>query len=154
VRYARAVVVEHALTDVRLCVYRRFLEDGRPPISEVSQRVGLPLDAVEDAFRRLERDHVLVFEPGTVEIWMANPLSARPTAFRVSTQSGSWWGTCVWDAFGIPAMLDEDATIVTFDPDSGEPLELRVANGELEPVEALAHFSVPARHWWDDIGYS
>jgi Alkylmercury lyase len=60
----------------------------------------------------------------------------------------------VWDAFGIPAMLSEDALIATADPASGEPIELRVECAELVPTEAIAHFSVPARHWWDDIGYS
>ena len=97
---------------------------------------------------------MLVFEPGTLDIWMANPLCARPTDFRVTTASGSWWGTCVWDAFGIPAMLAEDAVIASSDPATDEPLELRVEDGELVPAEAVAHFSVPARRWWDDIGYS
>ena len=119
-----------------------------------SRGYGIPRGEAEAAFRELEEARVLVFEPGTLDIWMANPLSARPTGFRVSTARGSWWGTCVWDAFGIPAMLDEDATIATADPATGEPFELRVEDGELVPVEAVAHFSVPAREWWADIGYS
>jgi alkylmercury lyase-like protein len=143
------------LTGVRLFVYERFLEDGRPPtVCEVAAGLALSQQEAEAAFRELEAGRVLVFEPGTLEIWMANPLCARPTAFRVATGRGSWWGTCVWDAFGIPAMLGEDASIKTSDPASGEALELRIEHGELVPVEAVAHFSVPARHWWDDIGYS
>jgi Alkylmercury lyase len=142
-------------TAVRLEVYRRFLEDGRPPTVEgVADNLGLAPAEAEAAFRELESGRVLVFEPGTLDIWMANPLSARPTAFRVTTASGSWWGTCVWDAFGIPAMLGEDATIATSDPATGEPFEVSVEGCELVPTEAIAHFSVPARHWWDDIGYT
>ncbi len=140
---------------VRLEVYRRFLEDGEAPsVETVSEALGLGHDEAETAFRELEARRVLVFEPGTLRIWMANPFCARPTGFRVTTESGSWWGTCVWDAFGIPAMLDEDAEIATADPATGEPLELRIADRELVPAEAIAHFSVPARQWWDDIGYS
>ncbi len=143
------------VTEVRLYVYRRFLEDGRPPgVADVAEGLRVPLCEAEAAFRELEEGRVLVFEPGALDIWMANPLSARPTGFRVLTARGSWWGTCVWDAFGIPAMLDEDATIATADPSTGEPFELRVEDGELVPVEAVAHFSVPAREWWADIGHS
>jgi Alkylmercury lyase len=143
------------VTAVRLEVYRRFLDDGVPPsVEAVAERLGVTREEAETAFRELEAGRVLVFEPGTLDVWMANPLSARPTGFPVTTESGSWWGTCIWDAFGIPAMLREDGTIETSDPATGEPFELRIEGGELAPVEAVAHFSVPARQWWDDIGYT
>jgi hypothetical protein len=155
VLYARPSLGTDTVTDVRLEVYRRFLADGEPPtVGDVAEGLGISRGAAEEAFRELEAGRVLVFEPGTLDIWMANPLCARPTGFRVTTGGGSWWGTCVWDAFGIAAMLGEDTTIATSDPATGEALELRVEGGELAAVEAVAHFSVPARHWWDDIGYS
>jgi Alkylmercury lyase len=142
-------------TDVRLYTYRRFLDDGHPPgVDDVAEGLGISRDDAEAAFRELEAGRVLVFEPGTLDIWMANPLSARPTGFRVTTPSGSWWGTCIWDSFGLAAMLGEDTAIATSDPATGEPFELRVEGGELVTSAAVAHFSVPARHWWDDIGYS
>ena len=141
--------------DVRLCVYERFLESGEPPtVRDVADALGLSDEEAEASFRRLEEGRVLVFAPGTLNIWMANPLSAFPTPFRVSTPRGEWFGTCVWDAFGIPAMLGSDAVIRTSDPATAEPFELRIEDGELLPAEAVAHFAVPARRWWDDIGYS
>jgi hypothetical protein len=85
---------------------------------------------------------------------MANPLSAYPTPFRVTTQRGAWWASCVWDAFGIPAMLGEDGVIETADQVTGEPFELRIEDGELQPAEAVAHFAVPASRWWENIGYT
>ena len=90
---------------------------------------------------------MLVLAPGTLNIWMAFPLSAYPTPFTVETSRGTYWGACIWDAFGIPAMLGEDALISTFCPDCTEPMELRVTDGELEPCEGVAHFAVPARRW-------
>jgi hypothetical protein len=148
-------VTTNTATAVRLEVYRRFLAEGEAPgVDEVAAGLDMPRDEVEEAFRELEARRVLVFEPGTLDIWMANPLSARPTGFRVTTRRGAWWGTCVWDSFGLAAMLGEDTTISTADPATGEPLEFHVSGGELAPAEAVAHFSVPARHWWDDIGYS
>jgi hypothetical protein len=141
--------------DVRLFVYRHFLDEGDPPtVAQTAAGLRITREEAEAAFRRLEAGHVLVFAPGTLDIWMANPLSAAPTAFRVTTPSGSWWGTCIWDALGIPAMLAEDATVSTHCPDCGEPFELRVDGGALLPAEGVAHFAVPARRWWENIGYT
>lgn len=141
--------------DVRLVVYRHFLEQGGPPaVPEVAGALGATSDEVEAAFRRLEAARVLVLAPGTLSIWMANPFCAVPTSFWVETPRGSWWGTCVWDALGIPAMLDEDGVVSTTCPDCNEPLELRVEEGALQPVRGVAHFAVPARHWWDNIGFT
>ncbi len=141
--------------DVRVFVYRHFLAEGEPPtVAQAAEALSASREDAEAAFRRLEAGHVLVLAPGTLDIWMANPLCAVPTAFRVATASGSLWGTCIWDAFGTPAMLGEDATITTSCPDCGEPFELRVEGDSLLPAEGVAHFAVPASRWWDDIGYT
>jgi Alkylmercury lyase len=141
--------------DARLFVYRHFIEQGNPPsVSQTAEALECSVEDAENAFRRLETQRVLVFAPGTREIWMANPLSAFPTPFWVETQQGSWWGSCIWDALGIPAMLNENASISTSCADCGERLELQVEDGALQPVEGVAHFAVPARRWWQNIGYT
>lgn len=141
--------------NVRLFVYERFLDTGAPPsVEAVAEGLGIEEDAAVASLRRLEDGRVLVFAPGTLNIWMANPLSAYPTPFRVTTRRGAWWGACVWDAFGIPAMLDTDAVIATSDPATGEPFELHVESGELLPADAVTHFAVPASRWWENIGYA
>jgi len=141
--------------DVRLFVYERFVAKGSPPsVDEVAGGLALAHEEVEASFGRLEDGHVLVFAPGTRNIWMANPLSAFPTPFRVATPRGSYWGACIWDAFGIVAMLGGDGSVHTSCADCGEAMELRVRDGSLEPAEGVAHFAVPARCWWDNIGYT
>jgi hypothetical protein len=141
--------------EVRLFVYRRFLDDGKPPSArDVRDALGLGLEQAEASFRRLEADHVLVFFPGTSKVWMANPLSAVPTRFWVETPRGGYWGSCVWDAFGVVAMLGGDGTVSTSCPDCDERMEFRVEGFELRPAEGVAHFSVPARRWWDGIGFT
>jgi hypothetical protein len=142
-------------TRIRLQVYESFLADGRPPtIDETASILDLLPSEVAASFDRLEAGHVLVFAPGTKNVWMANPLSAFPTAFRVETPRGGYWGTCVWDAFGVVAMVGGTGTVSTQCPDCGAPIELVVEDGRLGPHDGVAHFAVPARRWWDDIGYT
>jgi hypothetical protein len=140
---------------VRLHIYERFEQKGRPPTTEeTADALGVSPDQAAQAYRRLHEDHVIVLEPGTVDVWMANPFSARPTSFRVVAGERWWWGTCTWDAPGILGMLGLDGVVATECPDCGEPVDLQIRGGELQPVDAVAHFAVPARKWWDDIGFT
>ena len=143
-------------TRVRLHLYDRFLADGRPPTAaETAEALGLSTEEAEAAYQRLEQGHVIVLAPASTDVWMANPFSAVPTPFRVITDDGrSWWGNCVWDGFGVLAMIGADGVVSTSCPDCGEPLELRVREGELEPVDAVVHFAVPAARWWENIGFT
>jgi hypothetical protein len=147
--------VEDLDRGVRLFVYGFFVEQAHPPsLGETAAALDLPEEEVEATFRRLEAARVLVFAPGTPNIWMAEPLSAFPTPFWVETPRGGYWGTCIWDAFGVVAMLGGDGTVWTHCPDCGEPMKLPVRDGVLEDTAGVAHFAVPARHWWDNIGYT
>ncbi len=141
--------------EVRLFVYRHFLDEGVPPtVAEAAEALAIAVPDAEASFRRLEANRVLVFAPGTLDIWMANPLCAYPTSFWVETPRGAWWGTCIWDALGIPAMLGEPGVVRTTCADCGEPFTLTVDPGEgPDDLRGLLHFAVPARHWWDDIGF-
>ena len=142
--------------DVRLAIYRGVVEAGRPPTApELAGMLGLPTPEIEMSFRRLTDDHAIVLAPGTPYVWMASPFSAIPTPFEVEVGDRRYFGNCIWDAVGIPACLHADARVRTFCPDCSEPLSLTVRDGELEePAEGVIHFSVPAAHWWDDIGYT
>jgi hypothetical protein len=140
--------------DVRLAVYRKFVEDARPPTPpEIAVELGVPTLDVEASIRRLANGHVLVLAPGTPYVWMANPFSAIPTPFEVQVGDRLYFGNCIWDALGISACLHADAHIRTYCPDCSEPLSLDVRDGELgSTAEGVIHFAVSAAHWWDDIG--
>jgi Alkylmercury lyase len=140
---------------VRLHIYDRFVEDGRPPsVEETAEALGLRCEETEAAFRALEQAHVIVLAPGTTDVWMANPLSAVPTAFPVETERGAYFGNCIWDALGVVAMLGGSGRVSTRCPDCGEQLELSVRDRRLEPVDAVVHYAVSAARWWENIGYT
>ena len=139
---------------VRAFLYERFVALGSPPTArETAAALGLDGEEAEAAYRRLADAHLVVLRPGTTEVWMAAPLSARPTPFLVTTPLGTYFGNCVWDALGIAAMLGHDARVDTDCADCGASMRLEVAQGELH-AEGVAHFAVPAARWWDDIGFT
>lgn len=141
--------------DVRVHLMERFLAEGRPPsVGESAAALDASEEDVAAAYRRLQEQRVIVLAPGTLDVWMAAPLSAVPTPFPVETERGMYYGNCIWDALGIPAMLGCEATIAASCADCGDPLPIRVRNGELRDGDGVAHFAVPAARWWDNIGHT
>jgi hypothetical protein len=140
---------------VRVHIYERFVEDGRPPaVAETATARGLVETEAAAAYRRLAEAHVIVLEHGTTDVRMAAPLSTVPTPFRAETGHGSFYGNCIWDGLGAVAMLGRNGRVETRCPDCREPLVFTVTAGELEPLDAVVHYAVPAARWWDDIGFS
>lgn len=140
---------------VRMFVFRETAETARvPAVSAIADALDLPVDDVQASLNRLAAGRVLVLAPGTTNIWMAHPFSAVPTAFRVVARGRTYFGNCIWDALGIPAILDADATVETMCADCGDPMTLEVRSGTLARAGVVVHFGVPAARWWDNIGYT
>ena len=145
---------------VRLQLYAMFLESGRcPSIAEVAGVLQCGVSDVAAAFQELAAAHMLVLQPGSGEVLMANPLSAVPTPFLVETQSDtgsrSWYGNCIWDALGVIAMLQRDGRVLTSCGCCGESVTVTVRKGAVEPKPpGIVHFAIPAKRWWDDIVFN
>ena len=140
---------------VRVEIYRFFVAEGRPPMpAELAGMLELAGEDVEASFRRLADARVIVLAPGTPYIWLANPLSALPSPYKVHARGRDWWGICAWDAFGVIAMLGGDGAVSTLCPDCGERLRVEVHDGRLDRNDYVVHFAVPAAQWWDDIGFT
>ncbi len=140
---------------VRLAVYQHLLATGvAPTAAGLAGLLETTEAAVSASLERLAEAHVLVLEPETRAIRMAMPFSAVPTGFRVEAARGGWWANCAWDALGISAMLAEPVTISTTCADCDAPLKVEASGYDLTAGEGVVHFAVPARHWWDDIGFT
>jgi len=141
---------------IRNHLYASFVRDGSASsILEVAAALALDEKTVAESYRRLHDSHALVLDPDGTEIRMLNPFSAVETPHRVQAGGREWFANCAWDALGIPAALHADGRIESACPDCGELLELEVRGDELvRGSELLVHFVVPARRWWDDIGFT
>jgi hypothetical protein len=76
-----------------------------------------------------------------------------PTPFPVVAGGRSYYGNCIWDALGIPAMLGCDGVIDTSCGDCGTAARVAVSGGAVRG-DGIIHFALPARDWWKDIVFN
>jgi hypothetical protein len=85
---------------------------------------------------------------------MAMPFSNSQTAFTVIAGGRAYYANCAWDAFGVPALLKTDARIFSTCGDCGGVIERKVSRATVMDPRGAVHFALPARRWWDDVGFT
>jgi len=146
---------EDTLWEIRSFVYQRFGETTRPPhVDETAARFALTHEQATTAYATLHQRHAFFLKPETYDILMANPFSALETPFRVHAQGRTYFANCAWDSLGIPAALHVDAVIEAVCARSGEPIHLNVNNGQVQATDALVHFLIPFRDWYEDLTFT
>lgn len=149
------MTVEEQDARVRAGVYDVTFGSGTPPTArQLGDLLALSEPRVRESLERLAAGRALVLQRHSREVLMANPFSAVPTPFAVQASGRLFFGNCIWDALGIPAMLGTDARIESSCACCGEAMELLVSDGALQPIDAMVHFAVPAHEWWQDIVYN
>lgn len=139
---------------LRDLIYQRLAATGRcPRVRDLSGERGVSVAEIERLLGLLAGVCVLALD-SRGEVWMAHPFSAVPTSFEVAVGDRSYHANCAWDAIAIPMLLGEDGGGTYPCPASGRPIPLRVEDGRLRPVDGVMRFPVPARRFWDDIGFT
>jgi alkylmercury lyase-like protein len=143
------------LRDVRLYIYSQIVAtSAAPTVAETALALDRDPAEIDTAYRTLAEQHQIVLRPGSTTVWMAMPFSNMQTPFTVITGGRAYYANCAWDAFGVPAMLNADARIFTTCADCGGVLERKVANSRIADMRGVVHFALPARRWWDDVGFT
>lgn len=78
---------------------------------------------------------------------MAHPFSGVATSYRAVVGSRSWYANCAWDGLAILS-LPGDGQV-----HDGDGLLREVDDGVVSP-HGFVHLLVPARRFWDDIGFT
>lgn len=147
--------IEALAHDVRVYVFTEAAATARvPQPPEIGRVLGRPEGEVRAALHLLAADKVLILAPNSDNIWAADPFCAVPSGFRVDAAGKRYWGICIWDAMGIPAALDEDAVVTAFCGDCGAQLVNEIRGGKLARAEGVMHMALPAKRWWDNIGFT
>jgi hypothetical protein len=144
---------------LRVFVYDDIIGRGAvPTAADVAVRFGVSRDAALAAVRGAGIGKALLADPATGEIWMAGPFSARPTPYRVRAHGRAWWANCAWDLLGVASLVGGPAELEASCTDCGAPMPMRLGtDAEAGPEgagEAVVHFLVPARRWYEDIGFT
>jgi hypothetical protein len=143
---------ENKLWDIRAFIYQHFADTTRPPlVGETASHFALTHGEGISAYEHLHGRHALYLKPGTHEILMANPFSGVETPFRVCANGKTYLANCAWDSLGISAALHADAEIEATCAQSGESIQLSVRNQQVQHAEALVHFLIPFREWYEDL---
>ena len=140
-RQARAIAIR-ALRDT----------GAAPSAAAIGDLLRVDASCVLAALRALEAAHRLVLVPGTDAVMMVHPFSGIASDFRVTVGARTWFANCVWDGLAILALLG-DGTLETHSPATGDPIALTAHQGVVEG-DAVVHFPVPARRFWDDIVFT
>jgi len=146
--------VEEALDATRIFIYAHVADVGIPPTSaEIAEHFQITPDEARQRVVSLGATKRIVSSGG--EIWMAGPFSALPTRFRVHGPSVSWWANCAWDMLGIPASLSVSARIHASCAccDESVGIDVDAEEGPREEV-GIVHILLPARRWYEDIGFT
>jgi len=138
---------------VRATIYQTF-EAGVSDVTatSVAESSGLDVADVAVSFGNLAAEHRIVLVPGEDRVAMAHPFSGVITDYRAVIEGRSWWANCAWDAFAILAMLG-DGTVVDTSNTSTDATVWTVHDGAVAP-DGIVHYVVPARRFWDNIGFT
>jgi hypothetical protein len=85
---------------------------------------------------------------------MAGPFAATKTDYAVAAGNRTYYANCGWDMLGIPMILTAPAEVRTKCTDCGSPMTIDCDPLRPPSENAVVHFLVPARHWYEDIGFT
>ena len=146
---------EGLIWDVRAFAYNHFAKTTHAPsVDETAAQFDLTHEKAASAYEQLHQRHAFFLAPGTHDILMANPFSGIETQFRVYANDQTYFANCAWDSLGIPAALHADAEIDAVCSQSGIPIQLSINDGKVSSPDALVHFLVPFKNWYDDLVFT
>lgn len=139
---------------LRLFVYREMIRTGKAPsVRAIGSGLKVSVSKVRESLGRLSESHAFMMQDDG-ELWRVAPFSAVPTAFPVRVGKRSWFGNCIWDALGIPAMLGKDGDIGAACGCCNLEMPIRIRRGRLLKEDGVIHIAIPAREWYKDVVFT
>lgn len=139
---------------LRLFVYRQMIRAGACPcIAEMSKSLRVPAKSIRAGLSRLSESHAFMQQENG-ELWRVAPFSVIPTAFPVTVGRRSWFGNCIWDALGIPAMLGKNAHIGASCGCCNLAMPIEIREGKPHSGRGIIHIAVRAREWYKDVAFT
>lgn len=140
---------------LRVFIYDRVIAHGVPPsCAEIGDAFGESAVSVGEQLAALRIGKTALVDPKSRELWMVGPFSAAPTSYRVSDGTTTWYANCAWDMFGVATLVGRPvrAEVRCLDCDEELSVTCDPASPPSEPY--VVHFLLPARRWYEDIGFT
>jgi hypothetical protein len=142
-------------TALRVFVYDSLAANGLPPTTaDIGKHFGVSADTARTDLATLKIGKTILVHPESGEIWMAGPFAAAKTDYRVTDGRRTWWANCAWDMLGVPMILGRRVWAQTRCTDCGEAMTIECDPSSAPTEDVVVHFLVPARRWYDDIGFT
>jgi hypothetical protein len=139
---------------LRLFVYRQMVRTGEcPSVAEMAKSLKSSAKSIRAALSRLSQSHAFMQQENG-ELWRVAPFSVISTAFPVTVGRRSWFGNCIWDALGIPAMLGKNAQIGASCGCCNLAMPIEIHDGKPHSGPGIIHIAVPAREWYRDVAFT
>ena len=141
---------------LRIFIYDRFVASGTAPTSaDIAAYFGIDTAAAKQRLAALKFGKTVLVSPSSGEIWMAGPFCATKSAYALSDGTTTWYANCAWDMFGVALIVGKPLIAEAQCADCRERIAVECDPAH-PPVEcqALVHFLVPAKHWYEDIGFT
>src|ERR1043165_8053058 len=140
---------------LRRFIYEEIFATGAPPSSgRIATEFGVAAADARASLAAMKIGKTVLPHPKTGEIWMAGPFAAKPTNYRVSRDGKRWFTNCAWDMLGAAALVGYPATVEGSCEDCGDSFSLRIDSREQVMPNWIVHVVVPARQWYDDVGFT
>jgi len=151
-----SIVISVDSSSLRTFIYDSLIAAGAMPSSaDIASHFAVGEEDALRALREMKIGKTVLPHPQTGEIWMAGPFSAAATQYVVRAGERRWFANCAWDMLGVATIVAEPVDIETRCTDCGDPIALHLAsNDETVGADLLVHFLLPARRWYDDIGFT
>ena len=142
-------------TQLRVFIYEFIFARGRPPkAADIAEHFAISADETKRRLHALKIGKTLLVDDATGEIWMAGPFASQPVGHEVRGARVTWWANCAWDALAIGILAAEQVTIRSSNCGTGRAITIVSPPQSPPRSDALVHFTVPARQWYDDIGFT
>jgi alkylmercury lyase-like protein len=141
---------------LRQFIYNTLIDDGRVPSSgDIATHFSVSQSDALQALREMKIGKTILPDPRTGELWMMGPFAAVETQYSIRAGKRRWFANCAWDMLGVAHLVGEPVDIEAQCTDCGAPLGLHLEpDDDTVGADLLVHFLLPARRWYNDIGFT
>lgn len=140
---------------LRRFIYDELIANGLPPSTErIAEHFRTPRDVAKTALADMKIGKTVLVHPTTGEIWMAGPFASEPTPYQITRGTTRWWANCAWDLLGVAWLLGPPVRLQASCTDCSLTFDMEVGTDGPPPSDWVVHFLLPARRWYEDIGFT